>query len=317
MSIPERLRERMANAPALFHKNDGWTMLAADADSIIYKVAATTKTLETAKRRFVSEALTLHFLADAALTRLHLTPKHCRKAGRFTIIAHKPYQGNRKNSVKPSLVEPLRYAVGREQLVLPPELQIVFNDVYEADDSVVMDCHTYGDAAIYYSEDKDLDCLRNKKLCQKTSQILPAVPSNSLGTLEIVELSASKKVAGRGPLFFWAQMLMGDTADNIQGITRAYGKLCGPVKAYELLEGFIYSTSPTAELELATFVLGLYMDNNQNPWPEAWLLWLYPKDKYTFANYLKDLGLLSCNTALSVWLNGMMRTQWFDKRIKI
>lgn len=313
------LRERMAQASPQFHRNESVTTLECDADSLIYKVAATTKNLETAKRRLVSEALTLHFLADAAITRLHLTPKHCTKAGRFNVIAQKPYQGNRTNGKKPELVEPLRYVVGRQQLQLPPELQIIFNDVYEADDSVVTAC-TEDPQAIFYSEDKDLDCLRNRKLCQHELRVLPRVEGQ--GWLALKELSRSKKVVGRGPVFFWAQMLMGDTADNIKGITKANGKLCGPAKTFELLQEFLipqldshqpHHVIPTiTEQDIARYVLNLYRENGQNAWPEAWLLWLYPHEGYNFHRHMTDLGLLD-DSDLGVWLKQQLKLKWFNK----
>lgn len=304
----------------MFHRNEVSSNLACDADSLIYKVAATTKTLEAAKRRFVQEALTLHFLADADVTRLHLTPKHCRKAGRFNIIATQPYQGNRdKQKGKPPLVEPLRYAAGREQLELPPELVMVFNDVYEADDSVVMECHENPNT-IFYSEDKDLNCLLNRRLCHKTSTVLPAV--DGIGYLNLVELSRTKKVDGRGPVFFWAQMLMGDTADHIKGITRVKGKLCGPAKTFELLQPFLMSQTDYSlphpclatctEYDIGKFVLSLYKDNNQNPWPEGWLLWLYRTEKYSFFAHIKNLGLWD-DPEIGEWLQAEFRKKWFNK----
>lgn len=318
MSVPRSLQERMAGAAPQFHSNDTYTLLAVDADSLIYKVAATTKGLETAKRKFVSKALELHFLADADISRLHLTPKHCKKAGRFNVIAEKPYQGNRKAGSAPELVEPLRYVVGRKQLELPPELEIVFNDIYEADDSVVMDCEADPNA-IYYSEDKDLDCLRNRKLCQHEFKVLPRV--KHLGHYQLVELSRSKKVVGRGPVFFWAQMLMGDGADNIKGIRKANGKLCGPAKTAELMLTFTNSSDSmtqcavrkdVTEQDIARYVLGLYMEEGQNPWPEAWLLWLYRTEKYTFYVHLMKLGLLD-DSELGVWLKAQAKLHWFNR----
>lgn len=322
MGMPNYLRGRVANTTPQFDFNEEATTLQVDADSLIYKVAATTNNLETAKRRLVSEALTLHYLADASLSRLHLTPKHCTKAGRFKVIAQKPYQGNRTNGKKPELVEPLRYVVGRAQLQLPPEIEVVFNDVYEADDSVVTAC-TEDPKAIFYSEDKDLNCLRNRRLCQHELRVLPLV--EGMGWLALKELSSSKKVDGRGPVFFWTQMLMGDTADNIKGITKANGKLCGPAKTFELLQPYLipqldsqrphHVTPTTTEADLARFVLRLYMENGQNPWPEAWLLWLYPKEGYNFLNHCKDLGLLD-DSDLGVWLKAQLKTKWFDNSLE-
>lgn len=317
------LRERMAKASPQFRRNESVTTLECDADSLIYKVAATTKNLETAKRRLVSEALTLHFLADAAITRLHLTPKHCTKAGRFNVIAQKPYQGNRTNGKKPELVEPLRYVVGRQQLQLPPELQIIFNDVYEADDSVVMAC-TEDPQAIFYSEDKDLDCLRNRKLCQHELRVLPRVEGQ--GWLALKELSRSKKVVGRGPVFFWTQMLMGDTADSIKGLRKAEGKLCGPAKTYQLLLPFLNASedpcnpsnclATITEADVAREVLRLYKLEGQNPIPEGYLLWLYRNAEYDFAYHLHQLGLFT-DPDLGRWLLECFAGEWYEPGTEI
>lgn len=329
MSRLKAIQERSAKAASVIPESMAYRALEVDADSLIYKVAATTKGLETAKRRFVSEALTLHFLAGATLSNLHLTPKHCKKANRFNVIAVQKYQGNRDPKLdaegneipakKPELVEPLRYVVGRGQLELPPEFSIVFNDVYEADDSVVMACHADPDA-VFYSEDKDLDCLGNKKLCQHSKIVLPAVPG--LGWLAIKELSASKKVVGRGPVFFWAQMLMGDTADHITGITKANKKNCGAVATFTLLQEFLIPqsdsqtphpvTATTTEYDIAKFVIQLYKDNNQNIWPEAWLLWLYRTEKYSFYAHVMSLGLFN-DEDIGEWLKQQAKLEWFRK----
>ena len=329
MSRLDRIQGRAAVAASVIPESQEYRSLEVDADSLIYKVAATTKGLETAKRRFVSEALTLHFLAGATLSNLHLTPKHCKKANRFNIIAVQKYQGNRDPKLdkdgneipsnKPELVEPLRYVVGRGQLELPPEFSIVFNDTYEADDSVVMACHADPDA-VFYSEDKDLDCLGNRKLCQHTKLVLP--PVEGLGWLAIKELANSKKVVGRGPVFFWAQMLMGDQADHIKGITKANGKNCGAVATFALLHKFLTPqsdsqtphpvTATTTEYDIAKFVLTLYKENGQNPWSEAWLLWLYRTEAYSFYAHVALLGLMN-DPDIGDWLKQQAKLDWFRK----
>lgn len=313
MALPERIKGRVAAAPVQF-ANDKFSLLAMDADSAIYQIAATTNSIETAKRRFVLACQTIQLLSNADSVEVHLTPKHCTKAGRFKIKAQKPYQANREGAKKPALVEPLRYAVGRKQLHLPDNFELVFNDTYEADDSVIMSGVKWGDECVIYSLDKDLLCTRNRMLCPETNLIVPGVPMNSVGTLMLKELSSTKKSVGRGPLFFWAQMLMGDHADNIKGITKVAGKLCGPARTVELLEQFIGTAS---ELRVAMFVLRLYMENKQNPWPEAWLLWLYPRPGYTFKHHLKALGMLdratSADTELTDWLNAQWLTDWFER----
>lgn len=318
MAIPDRLEARIANAAPQFHIGDRVRCLEVDADSLIYKAAATTRSLEAAKRKFISEALVLQFCANAELMTLHLTPKHCLKGGRFNIKAVKPYQGNRKAGNKPPLVEPLRYAVGRERLELPPEVSIIFNDVLEADDSVVMACNSDPDA-IFYSEDKDLNCLTNRRLCQHSLSVLPSV--SGLGYLEMKELSSSKKLDGRGPVFFWAQMLMGDAADNVRGLLKIGRRTAGAVSAYESLLPFLtppngesnraYVTPTTTEADIAKHVLGLYEAIGQNPLPEGWLMWLYPKEGYTFWKHLVHLGLTKGPEG--AWLRSQVKLDWFNK----
>lgn len=313
MAVPSRIQGRIESAPAQF-ANEQFSLLAMDADSAIYQIAATTNSIETAKRRFVMACQTIQLLSNANSVEVHLTPKHCTKAGRFNIKAQKPYQANREGAKKPALVEPLRYAIGRKQLYLPENFEIIFNDTYEADDSVIMSGVKWGDECVIYSLDKDLLCTRNRMLCPETNLIIPGVPLTSIGTLMLKEMSSSTKLVGRGPLFFWAQLLMGDTADNIKGITKVHGKLCGPACTAELLEQFIGTSS---ELAVAMFVLRLYMENKQNPWPEAWLLWLYPRERYTFKHHLNELGLLNEQTTpdleITRWLNEQWLTNWFER----
>ncbi|QDH46245.1 putative DNA exonuclease [Aeromonas phage LAh2] len=308
--LPERLRGRAASAAPMFQPGDKFGLLAYDADSAIYRIAATTNSLETAKRRFIQDALTKGLLANADIIRCHLTPKHCTKAGRFTVLAQKPYQGNRKSGTKPPMVEPLRYAIGRKMLELPPEVEIVFNDTFEADDTVIMDGVEWGDDCVIFSEDKDLLCTRNRMLDKETWQVLPGVPLNSIGTLDLKELSSSRKVVGRGPLFFWAQLMMGDTADNIKGLLKFQGKQCGPVATFLSLETFIGTST---ELPVAYHVMSAYKAINQNPWPEGWLLWLYPKKGYTFYHHCKAIGLFE--TDIGPWLMQQFKSKWFDKEL--
>ena len=93
------------------------------------------------------------------------------------------------------------------------------------------------------------------------------------------------KLVGQGPLFFWAQMLMGDTADNIQGVLRYRGKLCGPGVAYEALRD-------AKDIdEAANIVIDAYRAIDQNPIPEGYLLWLqrWPGDHVV--TYFNSVGL--------------------------
>ena len=88
-------------------------------------------------------------------------------------------------------------------------------------------------------------------------------------------------------VFFWAQMLMGDQADNIQGLAPAPGKTraCGPAKAFKLLEG-------ANEADAARIVLDCYRELGQDPLPEAHLLYLLRHPDDNVLEYLNGLDLL-------------------------
>ena len=70
--------------------------------------------------------------------------------------------------------------------------------------------------------------------------------------------TVSKKAIGFGTAFFWMQMLMGDTADHIQGCPKIMNKkgdklvLCGKVSAYDLL------VDATSDKECLRIVMDAY-----------------------------------------------------------
>jgi 5'-3' exonuclease len=84
-----------------------------------------------------------------------------------------------------------------------------------------------------------------------------------------IELSADrKKIKGYGELFFWSQCLTGDVVDSIPGL----GK-CGPVRAFEILEG----TKDTYEafLRVRAAYKALYEDRGDEELLEQGrLLWM-------------------------------------------
>ena len=106
------------------------------------------------------------------------------------------------------------------------------------------------------SRDKDLRMAPGLHWNFKREEIV-RVPLDTFGWLETEQhllpsgKKSSKKVEGYGPAFFWAQCLMGDTADNIAGLPMICGdflhehgigskgqkaRLVGQVLAYNLLK---------------------------------------------------------------------------------
>lgn len=284
-----------------FHGHVQGRTLILDGDGPAYVAAATVKTLPTAIRKMQTAILTQLFLTKAENAIVHLTANTSAKAGRFNILAAKPYQGNRKSKAKPPLLEACRQALAQRQNWLP-EFEVIMHHILEADDGMMQDAYRLKEHGVMWSDDKDLRMTPYPYWEQKTQTIV--VPSG-FGSLHLAYTdSGTVKCLGYGKKFFWAQMLMGDTADNIQGVAKLNGKLCGPKGAFEYLDPF------TDESAGANAVLDAYREIDQNPLPEGWLLWLLRRDGDTFWQYLNELILTPANRA---FLDDCARRVWFKQ----
>lgn len=270
-------------------------VLVLDADGAAYRAAATAKTLPTVVRRFVTEVLEYKYLTNAEHVHVHLTAADSLKAHRERIPAFKPYQGNRDGKSRPALLEPLRQlladADARSAMHVPAEISVVYNTYWEADDTVMMDSYRYKDNAIVVSDDKDLRMTPYPYFDMDTSSIL--YTSNNYGTVWRRDTGC---LGGHGLAVFFVQMLMGDTADNIRGIDRLYGKLCGPARAIEFLEDC------STEQEAASKVLWAYAHNKQDVLAEAELLWMRRSSTDSAYQYLTELDL---GSDLQGWLDSL------------
>ncbi len=281
-----------------FHGMKQGRVLILDADGPAYRVAATTKTLPTAIRRFQQNMLAELFTTQSSTGILHLTHETSKKSGRFDIIGAKPYQGQRKGGVKPALLNAVRGAVSLESNWVE-EYEVIMHYRYEADDGMMMDAYRLKEDGLIWSDDKDLRMTPYKYWNKKTGAIFDSDP---FGHLYIEETDSGKKCYGHSLKFFWAQMLMGDTADNIQGILKLGDKKCGAVGAYECLNPL-----KTIE-EVANTVLDAYRLINQNPLPEGYLLWMLRWEGDCFWNYLNELPISNVNR---MYLNECVTRQWF------
>lgn len=182
---------------------------------------------------------------------------------RFDIAKIKPYKGNRKAP------KPLHYDNLREWIVANYPCKVAVG--YEADDLLCADLYkTHKDKsldAIACSRDKDLKMVPGMHFgweCGRQPQFGPKRVTE-LGSLSIS--NNKKKISGDGILFFYAQMLTGDTVDNIAGC-----KGCGPVAAFKLLtecktEREAYEVVRAKYLEVyGKFWLKQYMENANLLW---------------------------------------------------
>ena len=142
---------------------------------------------------------------------------------RNELAVTKPYKGTRPEN-KP-------WHFNNLTVYLRDVLNAVITDGIEADDLITID-HLA-------SEGRTIICSRDKDLRQVPgwfySWELGKQPS--FGPLIIpkegwLKLESPKKLSGCGLVFFYAQCLMGDIVDNVPGLPG-----CGPVRAFELLNG--------------------------------------------------------------------------------
>lgn len=187
-----------------------------DADFLAYQVSYEKiddpKSWDDMKHNAEVATKLLQSLAGATAMHLHLTPATSNKGQRFDLAIQKPYQGNRVDKPKPRYLHMMReYLVQR----FPGTL----HQNCEADDGMSSAQYAAISAgnrnlSIIASKDKDLNMVPGLHLNWDTGEVRDT--GDDFGWIEYDE--DKKKVVGLGQKFFWAQMLMGDTADHIQGL---------------------------------------------------------------------------------------------------
>ena len=273
-----------------------------DGDSFCYE-SSTAVTIDSALRKLASKILEVKYLTSAEFARVHLTPEGCTKNDRGSLLGVKPYQGNRKGIEKPALLELIRTSAPSALEALENVVIISHYDI-EADDALMIECYEYMAAnrdVVMVSPDKDLRIAPCPQHDIKTGGVIVLPKDDLYGWIELKSMSNSKKVVGHGQKFFWAQMLMGDTADNVRGILNYKGKLCGATKTYKILKDV------SNVHDAANLVIDAYRDIDQNPLPEGEALWLLRNKEDSFYIYANELNLSNDN---KIYLNNMYYSYW-------
>lgn len=203
-----------------------------DADFMTYQAAAeTADELSGVKPRKTAEEMCARAqrglehqmrLCAAETYIAHITPSGSDKGGRNAQAVTLPYQGNRADRVRPEHLDAVRYYIGS---VLP---NVVHLD-QEADDGMAQAnygavAEGRGELSVIVSKDKDLRMVPGLHWDFDTEQVICV--GDTFGYIWIDTKGSAKKLLGWGTKFFWAQLLMGDTADNIKGLPFAtYGAL--------------------------------------------------------------------------------------------
>ena len=187
-----------------------------DGDILVYRAAFACKDQE--------EFFALHSAKTMLLAIAKLFPKSSGislylseegKNYRHYIAKHVPYKGNRG-------AKPDHYKVVREYFINEWDAKIAPG--VEADDAIGWATE---DSSCVVSIDKDLLMLPGFHYNFVTETFLH---SSDPGKLHLDRSKTAAKLIGTGFKWFCAQMLLGDTADNIKGLYRV-----GPVKTYRLL----------------------------------------------------------------------------------
>lgn len=275
-------------------------VLILDGDGPAYVAAATVKTVPTAIRRFQAEVLKRMFLTKSEFTHVHLTDEQSLKSGRFKIKGVKPYQGQRKSGGKPPLLTAVREAAALPSNFLD-DFDVTMHYKLEADDGMMYDSYRLKENGIISSEDKDLRMTPYWYYDHTTGIFHPPDP---VGKIWLAYTATQTKCLGHSLKFFWAQMMMGDGADNVKGLITYGGKTCGPATAFAALD-------PVQSIDdCANLVLDAYRKIDQNPLPEGWFLWMLRWPGDTFWNYLSELNITGVNRD---YLNACVKRDWFIK----
>jgi hypothetical protein len=213
-----------------------------DADFMAYQVSAESKaeldqddptprkSLEDMRHNAKEAVDFIRRMAGAERAVLHTT-QNSDKGGRDDHAILKEYQANRKDrDNKPLNLELIRAFLGDGVGDTTGVLTGHNHMDQEADDGMTQAAYADFENAIVCSADKDLDMVPGLRLDMTTYEITDL--KDHFGWIDLKEMISpttgkkySSKVIGRGTKFFWAQLLMGDGADNISGLPQCPGSV--------------------------------------------------------------------------------------------
>jgi len=215
-----------------------YDLLTIDGDAIVYRAGFTVKEDEPFSHAIHACRLILDNIRDAcpANTELMYLTSNDKSNFRFAraktprliktrtegMVELLGYKANRKAATKPHYYNEIREWLEKEEGAI-----VVFGE--EADDAMARSATECTGKAIIATHDKDLNMVPVDiyDICKRSINPYHVRLHGEIGYL----IPQAKKLYGRGLTFFYAQMLMGDTGDNIPGIS-GYG----PKRTYEVLK---------------------------------------------------------------------------------
>ena len=220
MQLPDNLPDQRAPEHNYPEPVEG-RVAHIDADFMCYQVSAETrdelegvrprKSLETMRQNARNGLTHLMRCAGATSYVAHITPSGSNKGNRDNIALTKGYQDNRKGKVKPEHLQTIRTFIGQE-------LNSVIHLDQEADDGMAQANYNAADPnlSVIVSKDKDLRMAPGLHYDFKEDTVIDV--DDPFGSIWVDRSAKAPKLLGWGTKFFWAQLLMGDTADNIAGL---------------------------------------------------------------------------------------------------
>lgn len=284
-------------------------VLQADADFFCYYCAKIDEHVNNNFRNLLDLIEMKRQMAGAQFVNVHVTLG--LKGGRNEMATVKPYQGKRDDHRDPALkarVHVLRSMLANHKTNI---VKPVVNLFQEADDSLtqhqVKMIQTKGvESTILMSGDKDLWMVEGLHCDSDTGRTWRVV---GYGKTEYREVGNVKpKLVGEGTSWFWHQMIMGDTADNIPGLPTLSGRLanrylptktlnrnrpavpCGEAKAVAVL------MNVRTDQEAFLRVHEAYVDHyghlaDEMFYEQAFLLWMRRTgDVHDVMKFLEPLG---------------------------
>lgn len=206
--------------------------LLVDADTMVWKVLTVTNSdgeipnpdqgCMYFDRLLTSYTNEMSKYFDVRQTQLFMTPDS-KTNFRYRLPSVVGYKENRVNQAKPhGFREVKNYVYEHHKAVSDIE--------YEADDLIAMQAKVLGKDACIVGIDKDYRQCDNVWLWDTKVGSVPEY-ANTLGFLiKKAHTTKHPNVYGRGLKWFYFQLLVGDSSDNIKG-----AKGIGPIKAYDIL----------------------------------------------------------------------------------
>mgnify|MGYP003692429255 CR=1 FL=1 len=205
-----------------------------DGDFLAYQVSAERpdepKSTEDMKHNARVAVEDIRRMAAAEHVAMHLTPFTSNKGHRYDQAIQRVYQGNRQSKEKPRMLHAMR-------TWLSDNFNGFLWEQCEADDGMAAAQYTAiregkRELSIVASKDKDLDMVPGLHMVWDTGDIVDTAATNNddFGWVDLKESRSASgmkktKIKGYGHKWFWTQMLIGDTADNIQGLPKVTGSV--------------------------------------------------------------------------------------------